>query len=154
MKRYEIVKDYVYSQYAKINYEPLRTAALTHTAQVDSCVTFLAISRGIKPEKAKIAALLHDYAQYMENCPHSKHAELSSIYAHKYLKETNLFKVNEIDDICFAIGQHSKKDIYDSPLCELLKDADCLARFLENPDMELKGTKKQRVFNACADISN
>lgn len=154
MNRYEIVKDYVYSQYAKIQYEPLRIAAISHTSQVDVCVTFLSISRGIKPEKAKIAALLHDYAQYMDNCPHNKHASLSSIYAHKYLTETKMFKVNEIDDICFAIGQHSKKEIYDSPLCELLKDADILARFLENPNMELKGIKKQRVLDACADIQN
>lgn len=152
MQRYEFVKDYVYSQYAKIEYEPLRIAALTHTAMVDNCITFLAISRGIKPEKAKIAALLHDYAQFIENCPHSKHARLSSIYAHKYLTETKMFKVNEIDDICFAIGQHSKKDIYDSPLCELLKDADILARFLENPEMQLTPKERQRVLDSCSDI--
>ena len=48
----------------------------------------------------------------------------------------------------------AKKEIYDSPLCELLKDADVLARFLENPDMELKGIRKQRLLDACADIQN
>lgn len=154
MRRYELVKDYVYSKFAKIQYEPLRIAAISHTSSVDTCITFLAISRGIKPEKAKIAALLHDYAQFIDNCPHDQHAKLSSIYAHKYLSETKMFKVNEIDDICFAISQHSKKEIYDSPLCELLKDADVLARFLENPDMELKGIRKQRLLDACADIQN
>lgn len=154
MNRYEIVKDFVYSKYAKITYEPLRIAAITHTSGVDTCITFLAISRGIKPEKAKIAALLHDYAQFVENCPHAQHASLSSIFAHKYLKETGLFKVNEIDDICFAISEHSKKDQYDSPLCELLKDADVLARFLENPDQELTGIRKQRLLDAFADIND
>lgn len=154
MRRYELVKDYVYSKFAEIQYEPLRIAAISHTASVDTCITFLAISRGIKPEKAKIAALFHDYAQFIDNCPHTQHAKLSSIYAHKYLSETKMFKVNEIDDICFAIGQHSKKEIYDSPLCELLKDADVLARFLENPDMELKGIRKQRLLDSCADIQN
>ena len=63
MRRYELVKDYVYSKFAEIQYEPLRIAAISHTASVDTCITFLAISRGIKPEKAKIAALFHDYAQ-------------------------------------------------------------------------------------------
>jgi len=29
-----------------------------------------------------------------------------------------------------------------------------LARFLENPDMELKGIRKQRLLDACADIQN
>lgn len=152
MERYEKIKDFVYSQYAKITYEPLRIAAITHTSGVDTCITFLAIARGIKPEKAKIAALLHDYAQFIENCPHSQHAKLSSLFAYKYLHETKLFKVNEIDDICFAISQHSKKNQFDSPLCELLKDADVLARFLENPEIELNDIKRQRLLDACADL--
>ncbi len=45
LQRYEKAKAYVYEQFAKINNEPLRIAALTHTAMVDSCITLLAISR-------------------------------------------------------------------------------------------------------------
>ena len=154
LNRYETVKAYVYEQYARIANESLRIAAITHTSMVDTCITLLAITRSIPLERAKIAALFHDYAQYIDNCKHSEHARLSSLYAHQYLAQTKNYKVIEIDDICFAIGQHSKKEIYDSPLCELLKDADVLARFLENPDMELKGIRKQRLLDACADIQN
>ena len=49
---------------------------------------------------------------------------------------------------------HSKKDSFDSPLCEALKDADVLARFLENPEKEITGMKRQRLLNACADIQS
>ena len=152
MERYEKVKDYVYSQFAKINYEPLRTAAYTHTAQVDACITLIAMARNLRLERCKIAAIFHDYAQYVDNCPHAQHAELSSIYCHNYLKESKEFKITEIDDICFAISQHSKKEEYDSPICEALKDADIMARFLENPEKEITGVRKERLLKACEDI--
>ena len=154
LQRYEKAKAYVYEQFAKINNEPLRIAALTHTAMVDSCITLLAISRSSALEKAKIAALFHDYAQYIDNCAHSELARLSSLHAHQYLTQAKEFKVYEVDDICFAIAQHSKKEIFDSPLCELLKDADILARFLEDPNKPLTGIARQRLIDALADINN
>lgn len=152
MNRYEHVKDYVYSQYAKISYEPLKTSAYTHTAIVDANITLIALARDIRMERAKIAALFHDYAQFVDNCSHAKHAELSSLYAANYLKSTGLFKQTEIDDIAYAISQHSNKDKYDSPLCEALKDADVMARFLENPEKELVGVRKERLLKTFEDI--
>lgn len=152
LQRYEAAKAYVYEQYSKIYSEPLRIAALTHTSMVDSCITMLAISRSARVELAKISALFHDYAQYIDNCAHSEHARLSSLHAHKYLTSTNTFKVSEIDNICFAIAQHSKKEVYDSPLCELLKDADILARFLEDPTKELNDIHRRRLLDCLGDI--
>ena len=134
--------------------EDLKVAALTHTASVDLSITFIAMARGTNLERAKVAALFHDYAQFIDNCPHSQHAKLSSLHAYKYLKESGLFKTTEIDDITYAIRQHSKKESFDSPLCEALKDADVLARFLENPEKEITGMKRQRLLNACADIQS
>lgn len=153
MHRYEVVRTYVYEKYANIYNKELRTAAITHTAQVDVCITQLAMARNLNIELAKISALLHDFAQFTENCPHDEHARLSSILANKYLTETHLFKTSEIDDICFAIAQHSQKEDYDSPLAELLKDADLLARFFENPTKEIPDKRKQRLLDAAADLS-
>ena len=154
LERYEKVKEYVYGQYAKIYNEDLKIAALTHTANVDLSITFIAMARGTNLERAKVAALFHDYAQFIDNCPHSQHAKSSSLHAYKYLKECGLFKTTEIDDITYAIRQHSKKESFDSPLCEALKDEDVLARFLENPEKPLVGMKRQRLLNACADIQS
>lgn len=154
LNRYETVKAYVYEQYARIANESLRIAAITHTSMVDTCITLLAITRSIPLERAKIAALFHDYAQYVDNCKHSEHARLSSLYAHQYLAQTKNYKVIEIDDICFAIAQHSRKDQFDSPLCECLKDADILARFLEDPTKPLTGIRKQRLIDSLADIND
>ena len=152
MERYEKVKDYVYGEFHKIYNPALQTLAYTHTNSVDTCITLLAVSRGLNVELAKIAALFHDYAQFVDNCPHSQHAKLSSVHAHKFLTSMQAFKVYEIDDICFAISQHSKKEQYDSPLCEVLKDADILADFLQNPYQEFTGIKKERLLEACADL--
>lgn len=152
LERYEKVKEYVYSQYAKIYNENLRIMAITHTNSVDMAITLLSMARGTNLERAKIAALFHDFAKYIDNCPDSQHAKLSSLHAHKYLKETGLFKVIEIDDIAYAISRHSKKSSFDSPLCETLKDADVLARFLENPNENLTGIKRQRLLDAVNDI--
>lgn len=151
--KYETVKEYVYSCFSKIHYEPMRIAAFTHTDSVDTCITLLAISRNIPIESAKITALFHDFAQYTQNCSHEEHARLSSILASKYLESTGLFKQAQIDEITWAIAHHSEKDQYHTPLCEALKDADVLARFLENPTAEIQGIKKQRLLDACADLA-
>lgn len=152
LQRYEQVKDYVYTKYTKIYNEPLRQEALTHTAQVDTCITILAMARNQNVEIAKIIALFHDFAQFTQNCSHDEHARLSSILANRYLTETGLFKTKEIDDICYAIAQHGHKEQYDSPYCELIKDADILARFFTDPTMELDHKRKQRLLDACDDI--
>lgn len=154
LERYEVVKEHVYKEFAKIYDENLRIVAMTHTNSVDFAITMLAMSRGTNLERAKVAALFHDYAQFVDNCPHSQHARLSSLHAYKYLKETGLFKITEIDDITYAISRHSNKEHFDSPLCETLKDADLLARFIEDPTIELTDIKRQRLLNAFADLSN
>ena len=154
LERYEKVKDYVYTQYAKIYNDNLKIAALTHTNGIDLAITLIAMARGTNLERAKVAALFHDYAKYIDNCPDNQHAKLSSLHAYKYLKESGLFKTTEIDDITYAIRQHSNKDSFDSPLCEALKDADVFARFMENPETPITGIKRQRLLNACADIQN
>lgn len=154
MKRYERVKDHVYGQFNTIYNELLRTNAMVHTTTVDNCITLLAISRGINIEIAKICALLHDYSQYAENCGHADHARMSSIHAHNFLTASELFKISEIDEICYAISQHSKKSQYDSPLCEVLKDADVLAHFLEDPEQTFIGIKRERLLRACADLNS
>ncbi len=64
-----------------------------------------------------------------------------------------MFKMREIDEIGYMIGQHSYKNHIDSPMCELLKDADVLARFLEDPYQTFSGAKKERLLNACADLN-
>lgn len=108
MQRYEKARSYVYSRYSKIYNDTIHERAFTHTSSVDNFMTLLAISRSLPIEIAKIAALFHDYATFAHNCPSKDHARLSSLHAYHYLSETQEFSTNEIDEICYAIAQHSK----------------------------------------------
>lgn len=145
MRRYEIIKDYVYGKYLKIYNSVIKQNAIVHTAMVDSNAALLAYVRKQDIELAKIAALLHDYAQFVDNCPHKEHARLSAQFAQLYLQETELFSEAEINDISEAIRLHSNKDRIDSPLCEIIKDADVMARFLEDPSRTMSPAKEQRL---------
>lgn len=152
MKRYEEARNYVYGEYQKIFNPVIHQAAFTHTSSVDNFITLLAISRDVDVELAKICALFHDFAKFADNCPAKDHARLSSLHAHKYLVSTKTFSIADIDEICYAINQHSDKDRVDSPLAECLKDADVMARFVEDPLKEMSPSRKERMFAAVRDL--
>ncbi len=154
MDRYESARSYVYSKFARLYNPSLMEAAFTHTSSVDNFITLLAISRKIPLETAKIAALFHDFARFAENCPARDHARLSSLYAHRYLTDCRNFSTQEIDSICYAIADHSKKAEFSQDLLtEALKDADVLASFAENPETEFDPVRSKRLLAAGRDLS-
>lgn len=152
MQRYEDAKDYVYGEYQKILNPAIQREAFIHTASVDNFATLLAISRDVDVELAKIAALFHDFAKYADSCPVKDHARLSSLHAHKYLTSKKTFSIADIDEICYAINQHSDKLKTDGPLAEVLKDADVMARFVENPYIQMTPARQKRMLAAAADL--
>ena len=152
MERYEEAKAWVYEEYGKIYNPVIRQEAYCHTSSVDNMATLLAIGRGVDIEQSKIAALFHDFAIFAANCPHRDHARLSSLYAHKYLIGTTEFTIEEIDEICHAIACHSSKDVEDEPLCEVLKDADVMARFVEDPHQSFPQVRQKRLLKGFEDI--
>lgn len=153
LNRYEQARNYVYSHYARLYNPALMEAAFTHTSSVDNFVTLLALSRSLPVELAKIAALFHDFARYMDNCPSKDHARLSSLHAHHYLSETGMFETSEIDDISYAIANHSRKERQDDPLSEALKDADLMARFAENLELPESASNRKRLMEAAEDLN-
>ncbi len=154
MQRYEKARSYVYSRYSKIYNDTIHERAFTHTSSVDNFMTLLAISHSLPIEIAKIAALFHDYATFAHNCPSKDHARLSSLHAYHYLSETQEFSTNEIDEICYAIAQHSKKSEFsDDPLAEALKDADVFAEFVEEPHTKFDPVRSKRLLKAGRDLA-
>ena len=152
LKRYEEAKSWVYEQFGKIYNTAVQEQAFCHTNSVDNMATLLAIGRGENMELVRIAALFHDFAVYYANCPHRDHARLSSLYAHKYLMGTKKFTTDEVDEICHIIACHSNKDVEDEPICEILKDADVMARFLEDPYQTFPQAKQKRLLKGFEDI--
>lgn len=152
MTRYEKAKDYVYEQFSGIYNPAFQQAAFCHTNSVDNMITLLAIARGLDVELCKIAAIFHDYAKYADNCPYTEHARLSSLHAHKFLCSMKDISISDIDEICYAIDRHSDKKKADSPFCEALKDADVMARFVEDPLQEFSKDKRERLLKGFADL--
>jgi HD superfamily phosphodiesterase len=154
MSRYIAARDYVYTKFNQIYNENFRQAAFIHVVGVDTMAALIASSRNLNVELAKIAAVFHDYSSFVENVPHDDHAFKSMLACQQWMKESNLFEPEEIDEVCFAIEQHSRKQTFDSPLAECLKDADIMAHFTENPCYPYGGIKKQRIMDAMSDIKN
>lgn len=152
MDRYQPLADQVFLEYSQLYHTSMRIMAISHTTSVIQWITALAISRHHSVELARIAALFHDYASYTQNCGHEQHAKFSSLLAVQFLEKTGQFKQYEIDNIAFAIRVHSKKDQEDSPFCELLKDADLLASYMEDPDQPLTPSQSRRLLHALQSL--
>lgn len=124
------------STYAALSWLPLRLEAVSHTLHVLDMISVLDTDTSLWDRRA--CAVLHDYGRYVKNSPH--HARISAEEAsRRYPEETNLAD---------AIRCHSRKDRIDSPLAEDLKDADVLARWLEDPE----GYRHPRLQNALKRI--
>ena len=124
-----------------------------HLYGVSIVSSLISLKRGLNPELSATAGMLHDISSYKTGNSQD-HGRLSSIEAHRILKELGSYTEDEINVICHAITNHSNKkdigDIYD----EVLKDSDVLQHFLYR--IEIKENEKERLLNILKefDISN
>lgn len=116
----------VFEKYNSLYNPALRMAAVSHTIRVMDAMMLVNPS-----ENARAAALLHDLARYTENVGKG-HGPRSAVLACALLKECG-FDEESIQAVTSAIACHSKKRQTDCALAEDLKDADVLARWLEDP---------------------
>ena len=119
-----------------------RTAAV-HLYGVAGNAALLAIRRGLDPELAAAAGLLHDISTYATG-ERKNHAGRSAAMARTCMKGSGLFTQEEMDAICSAIAHHSDKDKQQAPLDEVLKDADVMHHCLHNPSQPPNETEAER----------
>lgn len=152
MKRYLSLRTSILSQFTSIQLPALREEAITHTLAVcDACI-ILAKHRHLDDELCAVAALLHDIAIFIYNCPHLGHAEKSAKYAKAYLQSTD-FSANECQTILKAIQSHSDKEKKGDPISECLKDADILARYLQDLQIPAEANRRHRLIQICKELS-
>ncbi len=97
---------------------------LKHSSGVIQIGRLLAQKRGLNPELAGIACVLHDI-YVNETGDDTSHAARGAAIAEQMLRDTKKFTDTEIALITQAIKNHSDKHIVsDSPYDELVKDAD------------------------------
>ena len=141
-----------------INYElemipdpQTRTSAIAHLYGVSLAAVMLAKKRGLDPELAAMAAMLHDLAAYRSGS-YEDHARRGAVLAREILEGLKLTDSRETDLICSAIRRHDGKQATDRPMDEVLKDADVVHHSLNDPAKPVKEKEKVRFDRLCLEF--
>ena len=128
-----------------------RAAAIAHLHGVSLAAVMIAKKRGENPELAAMAGLLHDLYAYKSGS-YDDHAHKGADYAGEVLKDLGITNEEETDIICSAIWHHDSKAEIDSPMDEVLKDADVIHHSLGDPTKEVKEHEKERYEKLCREF--
>ena len=151
MGRLEDLREHMDHELSLI-YDPQnRMIATTHLYGVSFAAVILAKKRGLDPELAAMAGMLHDIAQYRGGS-YETHAQRSSNIAREILHTLKLTAPEETDAICSAIALHDRKDTRDEPFAELLKDADVLHHTLHDPSRPVRDKERLRYEALCREL--
>lgn len=112
-----------------------RRRAVAHLYGVAQACALLALRRGVSPELAATAGMLHDVASYVTGDARD-HARRGADMARGILAATGAYTDAEIDAVCAAIERHSDKGGSYAPLDEVLIDADVMQHVLHDPSRE------------------
>ena len=127
--------------------EPVK--AMAHLHGVSLAAVMIAKKRRENVELAAMAGLLHDLWAYKSGS-YDDHAHLGADYARKVLKELTTPEETEI--ICSAIYHHDDKAGVDSPMDEVLKDADVIDHTFSDPTKEIKEKERARYEKLCEEF--
>ena len=128
-----------------------RAAAIAHLHGVSLAAVVIAKKRGDNLELAAMAGLLHDLYAYKSGS-YDDHAHKGADYAGEVLKDLGITSKEETDIVCSAIWHHDSKAEIDSPMDEVLKDADVIHHSLGDPTKEVKEHEKERYEKLCMEF--
>ena len=129
--------------------EPVK--AMAHLHGVSLAAVMIAKKRGEDPELAAMAGLLHDLHAYRSGS-YDDHAHFGAELARKLLGKMQITTDEETEIICSAIWHHDDKSSTDSPMDEVLKDADVLDHTLSDPAKEIKEKELARYEKVCGEF--
>ena len=151
MSRLKELRKYVDSELNKMEDADKRTSAIAHLYGVSLAATMIAKKRGLDPEIASMAAMLHDLHAYKSGS-YDDHAHLGADLAREILGELRLTDEAETDMICSAIYHHDDKLVTDNPMDEVLKDADVIDHCLKDSSKPVKEKEQARYDKLCAEF--
>ena len=123
MGRLKELRKYINSELEKMENKDDIISATNHLYGVSLAATILAKKRDMDPEIAAMAGMLHDLHAYKTGS-YDDHAHKGADLAREILGKLNFTSDEETDAICSTIYHHDDKFAIDSPIDELLKDAD------------------------------
>lgn len=151
MSRLKELRKYVDFEINKIEDADKRTSAIAHLYGVSLAATMIAKKRGLDPEIASMAAMLHDLHAYKTGS-YDDHAHLGADLARNILEELGLTDETETEMICSAIYHHDDKLVADSPMDEVLKDADVIDHCLKDSSKPVKEKEQARFDSLCKEF--
>ena len=143
MNRIEKVRECVDKMLITMPDSVARRGAYIHLYGVSQACSMLALKRNQNAELATIAGMLHDIYSYATMDTY-EHAQKGAIMARGILNSLEIFTEDEVNSICNAIYNHSKKDGTHASFDEVLIDADVLQHCLYNPLFDVMEHEKRR----------
>ena len=151
MGRLKDLRKYVDAEINKMEDADKRTGAIAHLYGVALAATMIAKKRGLDPEIASMAAMLHDLHAYKAGS-YDDHAHKGADLAREILGELGLTNEEETEAICSAIYHHDDKLVVDGPMDEVLKDADVIHHCMNDLSKPIKEKEQARFDKLCAEF--
>lgn len=151
MSRLKELRRYVDAELNRMEDADKRISAVNHLYGVSLAATMIAKKRGMDPEIAAMAAMMHDLAAYKSGS-YDDHAHKGAELARGILAELALTDEQETEMICSAIYHHDDKLIVDGPMDEVLKDADVIHHCMNDLSKAVKDKEKARFEALCREF--
>ena len=151
MSRLKELRGYVDNELNQLADEEKKISATAHLYGVSLAATVLAKKRGLDPELAAMAGMLHDLHAYKSGS-YDDHAHQGAGLARNILEKLDLTAMEETDAICPAIYHHDDKLEIDNPMDELLKDADVIDHCFKDPSKPIKEKEQKRYEALCKEM--
>ena len=151
MSRLKELRKYVDAELNKMEDTDKRNSAIVHLYGVSLAATMIAKKRGLDPEIASMAAMLHDLHAYKTGS-YDNHAHQGAELAREILGGLKLTDEVETEMICSAIYHHDDKLVTDNPMDEVLKDADVIHHCMNDLSKAIKEKEQARFNKLCAEF--
>ena len=143
MSRLKELRKYVDEELMRMEDTKKRNGAFVHLYGVSLAASMISEKRGMDTEIACMAAMLHDLAAYRSGS-YEDHAHKGAVLAREILEKLGLTTEEETEIICSASYHHDDKLVVDSPMDEVLKDADVIHHCMNDLSKEIKDKEKKR----------
>ena len=151
MSRLKDLRKHINKELNKMEDEDKRISAVAHLYGVSLAATMIAKKRGLDPELASMAGMLHDLHAYKTGS-YDDHAHKGAELARKILGKLELTDETETDIICSAIYHHDDTYNTDSPMDEVLKDADVIHHCMNDLSKAIKEKEQARYDKLCEEF--
>ena len=148
MSRLKVLRNFINSELIKMDDNDKMISAVNHLYGVSLAATMIAKKRGFDTELAAMAAMLHDLYAYKSGS-YDDHAHLGADLAREILNDLKLTNESETEMIYSAIYHHDDKLSVDSPMDEVLKDADVIHHCMNDLTKTIKEKEQSRFDKLC-----